>query len=81
MLLTAACHSPKKFIAYTEDLVMVIDRSELVYADDTQLIKSVGITKIQRVIATLQSCILDIHSWCASRCHQILRIAFRLLTT
>ena len=61
---------PKKFIAYTEDLVTVIDRSELghhLYADDTQLIKSVGITEIQRVIAALQNCILDIHSWCASR--------------
>lgn len=61
---------PKKFVAYTEDLVEVVNRHQLghhLYADDTQLLKSVRLTEILPVIDTIQHCIRDIHSWCASR--------------
>jgi len=37
------------------------------YADDTQLIRSTCISRIQCTIKGLQTCVADIHSWCRSR--------------
>jgi len=65
---------PKNFIAYTEDLANVTSGSPLshhLYADDTQLLKFVRLTKIPQVIETLQCCVQEIHGWCASRRPQL----------
>jgi len=61
---------PKKFIAYTEDLVNVISRRQLshhLYADDTQLLKRIHLTEIPPAVQTIQCCVQEIHGWCASR--------------
>jgi len=61
---------PKKFVAYTEALPDVIKYHGLghhLYADDTQLVKLARISDIDQVISVLESCIEEIHSWCASR--------------
>ena len=61
---------PLKFAAYAKDLDDVIDNNQLnrhMYADDTQLIASTSVNRIQPTIVRLQTCIADIHSWCRSR--------------
>ena len=61
---------PKEFIAYTEELAVLIDSYQLgqhLYADDAQLMKRTRINNVASTIQTLQQCIEAIHQWCSSR--------------
>ena len=61
---------PLGFIAYTEDLVCLLDRHQLghhLYADDIELIDRVQINDFKLAIDRAEHCVEEIHSWCASR--------------
>jgi hypothetical protein len=61
---------PKEFIAYTEELAVLIDSYQLgqhLYANDAQLMKRTRINNVASTIQTLQQCIEAIHQWCSSR--------------
>ena len=55
---------PKEFIAYTEELAVLINSYQLgqhLYADDAQLMKRTCINNVAATIQTLQQCIKAIH--------------------
>ena len=55
---------PKEFIAYTEELAVLIDSYQLgqhMYADDAQLMKRTRINNVASTILALQQCIEAIH--------------------
>jgi len=60
----------KEFIAYTEELAVLIDSYQLgqpLYADDAQFMKCTRINNVASTIQTLQQCIEAIHKWSSSR--------------
>src|SRR5664279_1885984 len=62
---------PLKFIAYTEDLVKLIDSHSIdtlqLYADDTQIAAHSSTDDVKHAIDRLQLCVADVHRWCQSR--------------
>jgi len=61
---------PVLFISYTEDVTSIFDSHQvnhLLYADDKQAYVSVPVYNVSLARQTLEHCISDITSWCASR--------------
>jgi len=59
-----------KFIAYTEDLRITIDRFSIrhpYFADDMQLLATVRLTDVNAACRCLERCVTDIQEWCAQR--------------
>jgi len=61
---------PVEFISYTEDLVNLVSPSNILchlFADDTQLLTSMNLSTISSSRSNIETCISNIHQWCASR--------------
>jgi len=61
---------PVLFISYTEDVTLIFDSHQVnhrLYADDKQAYVSVPVNHVSVAHPTLEHCISDITSWCASR--------------
>jgi len=61
---------PMLFISYTEDVSSIFDSHQvnhLLYADDKQAYVRVPVYNVSLARQTLEHCISDITSWCASR--------------
>jgi hypothetical protein len=61
---------PKHFIVYTEDIVAIFDRLDIIhhgYADDTQGLVRSSISNIKQTVNTLEQMITEVGAWCASK--------------
>ena len=61
---------PKQFVAYTEDIVAIFDRLNIVhhgYADDNQGLAVSSTSNITQTVSTLELMIAQVGAWCASR--------------
>ena len=61
---------PLKFIAYTEDLPIVIEKHDVdhhLYADDGQLSDDPPVTDVVEALRNIENCVTAVHRWCASK--------------
>ena len=59
-----------KFIAYTEDLLAVIEKRSVdpyLYSDDGQLNVHLRINDVNSALQNMEICVGDVQNWCASK--------------
>ena len=71
-----------KFVTYTEDLPVVIQRIAIdyhLYAGITQLFDEPPITSIAASISNIQHCVVAVHAWCSAKRLQLNPLKFEII--